>query len=490
MQNLFKKIMNTNIFFSQIKIMKLLTKIFFAMFIVTIIPAIVLSGYVFDGIYFDGTGLVFDFNTVSIVGLSFMGVSAIFGIILYLRFLKVLKLSKVLFFSVTPLTIIYGVSLFIISDLGKLPENGSNVVQVALRIETGDILTSILWGVLFTLIYLILLFVIFNYVCRPIQKIEKVTARLGDGRVKEDLIKIGKSNQFKKIQNSLEKINYNYKSSENLLRKTNLETKKFIPKQILKFLGKKSITELEIGNQIQKKATTLFCDLISSSSMSKTLSLEENFNFVNSYLNVISPIVRRHDGFIDKYLGDGTLAVFKRPESAIECAHSITKAIQTKNSSHKNLPLIETKISINTGELIFGIVGEEERKSPTIVSDVVNLASKMEDINKFLGTRVLISKETLNSLPSKYVFAYRHVGSMQIDKENSMAIFESLENYKKGKKEKLIKLKSVFENGVRSYNSSKFKQAKDFFQEILKQVSDDKPAYVYFNKCCEKLNIE
>ena len=305
--------------------------------------------------------------------------------------------------------------------------------------------------------------------------------------MKNDNFKIGGGKQFKEIEHSLNKINYNYKEKENKLKQTNLETQKFIPKQFFKFLGKSSVEELELGNQVKKNATTLFCDLKSSTNISRTLSLEENFNYINSYLKVVAPLIKRYGGFIDKYLGDGVLAVFSKPQNAIECAHAILRAIEVKNKSQKELPAIDARISINTGEIIFGIVGDEDRKSPTIISDVVNLASKMEEINIYIGTKLLISKQSLNELPQNFDFNYRYTGSLSLNDDVQISLFESLDYYPKSKKEKLKKLKNKFEAGVRAYNEKNYEEAKEIFSAILKQIPDDKPSFVYFNKASEKL---
>ena len=468
--------------------MRLSTKIFLAIYIVCFVPGAVLSKYIFEGIKATDKGFTFSFGTPAIIGLCFMGVSIIFGTICYIRFLKILKLSKVLFFSITPMTILYGFGIYILADFGTLPKQTAVAVRAILNISTENKYNSILWAVLLTLIYILISFVLFSYVCRPIQKIERVTSKLGDGRISEGTISIGKTNQFHKIEDSLERINYNYKEKENRVKQADLEAQKFIPKQFLKFLGKGSISELELGNQVQKRATTLFCDLLSSTSVSTTLSLEENFNFINSYLNIISPLVRKHDGFVDKYLGDGILAVFPRAERAIDCAHAIIRAIEVKNKSQKDLPNVDTKISINTGDIVFGIVGEEERKAPTVISDVVNLASKIEDINKFMGTKIVFSKQTLNEIPEKYNLHYRYIGSLTLDgEETTLPLFESLEIYPKEEKDKLVRLKNKFENGVRSYNDGQFKAALQSFQDILKYLPNDKPSYIYFNKANEKL---
>ncbi len=468
--------------------MRLSTKIFIVLFVATFVPSLVLGQYIFQSILPTGTGFIITLNALGISGIVFTIISNIFGAILYFRFLKTLKLSKIIFFSTFPLTIVYSLLIFFIAILGSLNGQLALSLQYILNISSQNPYNSILWGILLTLVYILALFFIYTLVCRPVQRFEKIAHRLGDGRVREEKFEVGKSKQFQNIEASLEKINYNYKEKENLVRQTDLEAQKFIPKQFLKFLGKTSITELELGNQVQKHATTFFCDIISATKVSTSLSLEENFNFINSYLNIVSPIIRKYDGFVDKYLGDGILAVFPRPETAIECATAVCRAIEIKNKSQKFLPNVDARISIHTGEIIFGIVGEEERMSPTIISDVVNFASKMEEINKLMGTKVIFSKETLNEIPTKFELAYRFIGNISLDNSQTTSLFESLEVYPRKKRERLIHLKKTFEEGVRFFNSNDFLQARKCFKEVLTYVNDDKASYVYFNKACDKID--
>lgn len=480
--------MHSKFNFRHNKDMKTSTKILLVLYLITTIPSLVLGSYVFDGIKPTGSGFSFNFSPLTIAGIVMIVISNIFGVILYFRFLRTQKLSRAIFFSILPLTIIYGAGIFLIAGISNFQGATASSIVAVLNVSSKDTYTSILWAILLTIVYLIVLFFIFAFVCRPVQRVEQIAHRLSDGRVREEKFEIGKSRQFKNIEASLEKINYNYRAKENLVRQTDLEAQKFIPRQFLKFLGKNSITELELGNQVQKRATTLLCDIVSSTKVSTSLSLEENFNFINSYLNVVSPFIRKYGGFVDKYLGDGILAVFPRAESAIECATAICRAIEVKNRSQKSLPEVDARISIHTGEVIFGIVGEEARMSPTIISDVVNLASKMEDINKLMETKVIFSKDSLNEIPTSYRLAYRYIGSVSVENSASVSLFESLEIYPRKKKDKLLHLKTTFEEGVRLYSQGEFEKSRRAFKDVLSHVHDDKASYVYFNKACDKLD--
>lgn len=468
--------------------MRTSTKILLGLFIACLIPSIIFGGSLFSAVLPTEEGFVFDFDTYAYIGLGFFVASNVLGGILYFRFIASLKLSKAIFFSVFPVTIIYGFGLYSLAIVGRYTTPIANSVKLTLNISQNNNYNSVLWAVLLTGVYLAFLFITLVIVCKPLQKVEKVALRLGDGRVREGNFKIGGIKQFQDIEGALEKINYNYKEKENLVKKTDLEAQKFIPKEFLKFLGKNSITDLELGNKVQKRATTLYCDFLSPSSGS-SLSLKDNFNYVNSYLKILAPIVRKYEGFIDKYLGDGILAVFGKAEKAIECANAIYREVEQKNETQFKFPRLNISISINTGDIMFGVVGEESRKSPTIISDVIDLTSKMQEINKFLGTTIIFSKQTLNEVPTSHSMEYRYIGSVSVDKNSSMALFESLSCYDKGRKERLLKTKTKFENGVRAYNDHDYDEAREFFADVLHYASNDKASYIYYNKSCEKLSL-
>lgn len=95
--------------------MKTSTKVLIALYVLTLIPSLVLGQYVFAGITATGTGFAFNFSTLGIIGIILLVVNNIFGGILYLRFLRTLKLSKTIFFATLPLSVFYGVGMFFIA---------------------------------------------------------------------------------------------------------------------------------------------------------------------------------------------------------------------------------------------------------------------------------------------------------------------------------------------------------------------------------------
>lgn len=465
--------------------MKTSTKILLLLELVFLVASIFLGRFVFATISATDGVVSFVPTPLGWVGLACQIVALVLSAILFFKFVRSQRLANAIFFSAVPLTMIYGGFVCGVVSVQNLQGETANALRNSLQLSQQQTTTKLyLWIGLATLIYLVLLFLVIKVSCRPLVRVARITKKLGDGRTKLEDFRVGGVKQFREIENSLNKINYNINSKENRTKQTNLQGQKTVARQLGKVLGKANVVELELGKKVRKNLTVMFCDLKNSSQ--KTLSLEENFNYINSYLKIVSPLVKRYDGFVDKHLGDGILAVFAKPEQAVECAHAILRAIEVKNKNQKDLPSIDAGLSLNCGEVVFGLVGEQDRKIATIVSDVSTLSTKMQEVNTYLGTKLLISKTVLNNLPAKYDFNHRYVGDLTLEDEQ-LPLYESLDCCLKSQKDKLKRHKNKFEAGVRAYNSKNYTVAKENFEYILHYLPEDKPSFVYFNRANEKL---
>ncbi len=463
--------------------MKTGTKIWIVVFLVSLVAGMLTSRYLFSSIVIIGNTISINFSTLAYVSLVFNLINIVSGNVLFFKFLRTRKLNTVLFLSTVPITLVFGAIMFGLFSINNLTNQSAIIVRTALNISTTNN-NNYYWMILVGIIYLIVISVTFAVVTRPVKKIETVTKRLAYGEVK-DKINIGGTKQFQEIESSLKKINDNYKIKDEVIKQTNAQYEKFVPKKLIKFLGKKSVLELELGSQVKKTATVLFCNIKSSAFITKTLSLEENFNCVNSYINVVSPIIRKFGGFVDKYLENGILSVFTTPQSAITCAINISRAIKQKNLT-QDMPNLDVGLIIHTDEVIFGVVGDEERKVPTLVTNTLNIMAEIDKINQAFGTNMLITKNTLNFLPTSFKLSYRYVGEVEAQ-GITQSVFECLEVYERQKREKLVKHHLEFENGVRAFQNGNYLQAKKIFEKVYRQEKDDKPCYVYYNKSSENL---
>jgi class 3 adenylate cyclase len=100
------------------------------------------------------------------------------------------------------------------------------------------------------------------------------------------------------------------KESERKLTQFNEASSRFIPCQFLQFLDKKSIVDVKLGDSVQKEMSVLFADIRDFTTLSESITPEDNFKFINAYLTRMEPVIVAHQGFIDKYIGDAIMALF------------------------------------------------------------------------------------------------------------------------------------------------------------------------------------
>ncbi|WP_017718872.1 response regulator [Kamptonema formosum] len=271
------------------------------------------------------------------------------------------------------------------------------------------------------------------------------------------------------------------------LSKINQAYGRFVPHNFLQFLNRESILDVKIGDQVQKDMTVLFSDIRSFTALSEGMRPEENFNFINSYLSRVSPVIRTHSGFIDKYIGDAIMALFpETPEDAVRAAIEMQKQVSVYNQHRQNsgYPPIAIGIGLHTGSLMLGTVGEEQRMQTTVISDAVNLASRLEGLTKLYGAGIALSGQTLISLDDLTQYSYRFLGKIQVKgKKESVSVFEVFD----ADPPHILALKhqtrSLFELGILLYHEKNLRQAFEIFHEILQLNSSDRAAAFYVKRC-------
>ncbi len=172
---------------------------------------------------------------------------------------------------------------------------------------------------------------------------------------------------------------------------------RFVPARLLEMLGKEGILELALGDQAMRRMTVLFSDIVGFTTMSEGMDPGSTFAFVNGYLSRMGPLVREHGGFVDKYIGDAIMALFPdSPDDAAATALAMIGELETMNRERAadGLPPVATGIGMHSGELMLGIIGEEGRWEGTVLSDAVNLASRLEGLTRLYGVRALASAES------------------------------------------------------------------------------------------------
>jgi len=265
---------------------------------------------------------------------------------------------------------------------------------------------------------------------------------------------------------------------------------RFVPEEFLRFLNKESIKEIELGDQIEKEMTILFSDIVGFTTISEHLSPEENFNFINSYLSLVGPSIRENSGFIDKYIGDSIMALYPdSPDDALKSAFDILSLLNdfNKKSAASGYPPIGVGFGIHTGSLMLGILGERKRIDSTVMSDNVNLTSRLEGLTRKFGAAIIISAVTYQKLSRKEIYVFRNLGVARVKgKGESVRIYEVLDGLNSSDRRERIKYLDEFEKGVAAYEGLDFEGACSVFSEILEACPSDAAALEFYINMCRR----
>ena len=195
-------------------------------------------------------------------------------------------------------------------------------------------------------------------------------------------------------------------------------------------LGKENFTDLALGDAKSCELTVLFCDIRGFSINSEMMTAKENFAFANVIYGKMGPIVRNNNGFVDKYIGDAVMGLFEKPDDAIRCGIELYKTIvlDPKTAEELKVSDINIGIGIHTGMAMVGIVGEEERLSGTVISETVNMSSRLESLTKQYKTAMLVSKDTIDRMADPDSLDLRYLGIVQVAGVNDVtALYEVLD---------------------------------------------------------------
>lgn len=183
------------------------------------------------------------------------------------------------------------------------------------------------------------------------------------------------------------------------LVETNIAYYRFVPKEFLELLSKKDITEVSLGEYRVAKMAVLSADIRNFTATSEKLAPIQVFDMLNSYLRRVAPLIRKFGGLIEKYLGDGIIAIFpESAESAVNCAIAMQEEMieLRKEFEERNMPSIKIGIGVHYGNVVIGTGGDNERMTEISLSEDIDIAIKTEAATKLYQKPILITKQTMN----------------------------------------------------------------------------------------------
>lgn len=260
------------------------------------------------------------------------------------------------------------------------------------------------------------------------------------------------------------------------LKRVNRSYERFVPKEFIKLLHQESVTDVKLGDSFEREMSVLFADIRNFTTLSEGMTPKENFEFVNSYLGSVVPSIHNHNGVIDKYIGDAVMAIFLKVDDSIACAVEMIK-------SSRNIS-IDIGVGINSGSLMLGVVGAEDRLDTTVISDSVNLASRLESLTRLYGVSMLISEYTYNRIENLDRVKSREIDRVKVKGKNRpTTIYEIYSS----DSDKQIALKDkttlLFHSGLQHFRVGDRDSAIEMFIAILEINPEDSVAKVYLNRC-------
>ncbi|MBD2576835.1 adenylate/guanylate cyclase domain-containing protein [Oscillatoria sp. FACHB-1406] len=264
-------------------------------------------------------------------------------------------------------------------------------------------------------------------------------------------------------------------------------TARFVPYQFLQLLDKESIVDIELGETVEQEMSILFSDIRSFTTLSEQMSMEENVTFINDYLSHMEPAIIENRGFIDKYIGDGIMALFHgSADDALQAGITMLQRLDEFNAirEQQERRKIAIGIGINTGKLMLGTVGGQSRMDSTAIGDAVNLASRLEGLTKEYGLPLLISEQTWLKLANPERYAIRPIDKTQVKgKLELVTVYEVFEMDDAALKEGKFATRWLFEEARQLYQQQVFEEAAIRFSDCLNQNPRDRAARILLNRC-------
>ncbi|HWP83062.1 MAG TPA: adenylate/guanylate cyclase domain-containing protein [Bacteroidota bacterium] len=244
---------------------------------------------------------------------------------------------------------------------------------------------------------------------------------------------------------------------------------------------------VELGGK-EITGTAFFSDLKDFTTISEQLKPRDLVTLLNEYFSIASDVVLKNEGMLDKYLGDAIMAIFGAPVATER--HAIlacNAAVEVQNVLREQwaakldrFPNLETRIGINSGLMVVGNIGSQRRLDYTAIGDTVNLASRLEGVNKVYGTNILISEFTYRYVAD--LFVVRELDALRVKgKKEAVKVYELVGKNEEVPRETISTIR-LFEEGLAYYRERKFEGALRTFQTILQKKPNDGPAHLYVKR--------
>ena len=276
----------------------------------------------------------------------------------------------------------------------------------------------------------------------------------------------------------------------------NITMEKRIKTTMARYMTKEVVEKLlesgadTLGGQLQM-ASVLFSDIRNFTSLAERMGARETVLLLNEYFTRMVDSVFKYNGVLDKFIGDGLMAVFGAPFSSGEDADRAVKTgvdmmrvlvdynQQRIRQAHS---AIDIGIGISTDEVVSGNIGSLQRMDYTVIGDGVNLASRLEGANKLYKTNILISEFTFKQLKDNYIS--REIDVIRVKgKSKPVAVYEILDFHDDRSFPHLYEVLELYHAGLMAYRTRAWEESIRYFKEALHLNAFDIVSQLYLQRC-------
>lgn len=274
------------------------------------------------------------------------------------------------------------------------------------------------------------------------------------------------------------------------LAKTNIAYGRFVPHEFIQLLGKQNVVYVDIGDHVLlPQMTILFCDVRGFTALSESLDARGVFAMLGGLLQRVSPILRQHRGFVDKFIGDAVMGLF--PVSAADAAQAaveIHQAVQRFAAEEPGFANLGVGIGVHTGSTMLGTIGDAMRMEATVLSDAVNLAARLEGLTRIFGVGILISDDALGRIGDPAALLPRPLGQVRVKgKKLPIGVHELLASDPAPLREHKERHLGAFAAALSHYQSGQLEAARAAFLALRQAAReaglDDGPVELYLAQC-------
>lgn len=247
-----------------------------------------------------------------------------------------------------------------------------------------------------------------RWISRPLLVLSRDMSRIQDFHLDEEVDVATRISEVLTMKDSLDNMKKGLRSFQ-----------KYVPRDLVaELIGLQK--EAVLGTE-KAEVTVFFCDLANFTNASESLGSEDLNHLLTGYFDLVTRILQSHGATVDKFIGDAVMAFWNAPKPLADHAWKGAVAslevqkglgVLAEEWGRKGLPALATRIGLNTGTVLVGNVGHANRLSYTVLGDSVNLASRLESLNKYYGTTILAGEETLQSLGNRV--AWRPVDKVAV----------------------------------------------------------------------------